>query len=619
VGLLSRTSWNLAVLLAINCVGACGQNVVIENVRIVDGTGAGARTGSVAVKDGRIVAVGENVPTPTGALKIDGQGKTLLPGLFDLHTHLRASAASGLAADWGKDLEAYLAAGVTSVDDFGNYGEMFAPMRKLLDTGFVRGPRLHLAVRISPPGGHGTESGYGDMFTLEASTPEAAHAAMRQALLSKPDVIKIFTDGWRYGTIPNLMSMNEETIAAIVQDAHAAGIKVLTHTVSLDNAKITVRAGVDSLVHGIQDREVDPEFVSLIKSKGTAYVSTLAVYEPRDRNMLYPGLENVLEPAIEAILKGPPSPRGEGGNSEGRTARWKSLLANEKTLYDAGVTLGNGTDAGMPGTFHGWATLREMELKTQAGLTPLQVITIATRNSARMLGVDKDLGTIEPGKLADLVLVSGKPDENIPEIYKTSRVFLNGRDYDPAELSRDVRSETMSKLPSSPIGSLVDDFERGDGRTELGTLRVNGTDPGIDHSKILFTRTARSSTNHALTILAQMGPKQHNFALLHLPLTPGAVELADVTKFRGISFDARGDSTCRLRVSTYSVRQGQDWNAPFPTSAEWKTQKIEFSSLTRKDGPTVAWTGTDLRDLVFELSGPPGSSQWLEIDNLRFF
>ncbi len=617
--LFPRAAYSVFVLVAVGTARASGQSVLIENVRIVDGTGAEARTGNVVVKDDRIVAVGKDVPAPSGARRIDGHGKTLLPGLFDLHTHLRASAATGLAADWGKDLEAYLASGVTSVDDFGNYGEMFAPMRKLLQTGAVRGPRVHLAIRISPPGGHGTESGYGDMFTLEAATPQAAHVAMRQALLSKPDLIKVFTDGWRYGTLPNLMSMNGETIAAIVQDAHAAGIKVLTHTVSLENARITVRAGVDSLVHGIQDRELDPDFVSLMKSKGTAYVSTLAVYEPRDRSALYPGLENVLEPAIETILKRPAGPHGEGGSSDSRNARWRSLLANDKTLYDAGVTLGNGTDAGMPGTFHGWAALREMELKTQAGLTPLQVITIATRNSAQILGVDKDLGTIQPGKLADLVLVSGKPDENIQDIYKTSRVFVNGRDYDPAELSRDIRSETMSKLPSNPIGALVDDFERSDGRTELGTLRVNGTDLGIDHSKILFTRTARSNNDHALMILAQMGPKELNYALLHFPLTPGAVELADVTKYRGISFDARGDASCRLRVSTYSVREGEDWNAPFPTGAEWKTQRIDFSSLARTNSPSVPWTGTDVRDLAFELSGPPNANEWLEIDNLRFY
>jgi hypothetical protein len=97
------------------------------------------------------------------------------------------------------------------------------------------------------------------------------------------------------------------------------------------------------------------------------------------------------------------------------------------------------------------------------------------------------------------------------------------------------------------------------------------------------------------------------------------VQLADVTKFRGISFEARGDSTCRLRVSTYSVREGEDWNAPFPATADWNIQKLDFSSLTRTGGPAVPWTGSDLRDLVFELSGPPGSIKWLEIDNLRFY
>jgi hypothetical protein len=97
------------------------------------------------------------------------------------------------------------------------------------------------------------------------------------------------------------------------------------------------------------------------------------------------------------------------------------------------------------------------------------------------------------------------------------------------------------------------------------------------------------------------------------------VELADVTKYRGISFDVRGDASCRLRVSTYSVREGEDWNAQFPTGAEWKTQHIDFSSLTRKSGPSVAWTGRDVRDLAFELSGPANTNEWLEIDNLRFY
>src|ERR1043165_4560957 len=115
----------------------------------------------------------------------------------------------------------------------------------------------------------------------------------------KPDVIKVFTDGWRYGTAPNLTSMNVETLSAIVEEAHAGGVKVVTHTVTLAGAKIAARAGVDVLVHGIGDADVDAELIEIMKAKGTSYVSTLAVYEFKA------GLERplrLLDPAIQAAL-----------------------------------------------------------------------------------------------------------------------------------------------------------------------------------------------------------------------------------------------------------------------------------------------------------------------------
>jgi imidazolonepropionase-like amidohydrolase len=592
--------------------------VVIRNARVVDGTGTPASVKTVIIRGRRISSVGENVPLPGDARIIDAAGQTLIPGVFDLHTHLRVSAAPGLQADWGKDLEAYVACGVTSVDDFGNYGEMFEPMRRLLQTGEVTGPRLHLAVRLSPPGGHGTEGGQGDIFTFVAATPQQARAVMRTALQYQPDIIKIFTDGWRYGTSPSLVSMNEETIAAIVEEAHKAGVKVLTHTVSLENAKIAVRAGVDALAHGIQDREVDDEFIRLIKAKGVAYVSTLAVYEPRNRTELYPGLEPVLEPAIRESMNRP-EPAASEQAAAGRAERWGRLLHNNRALFDAGVVLGNGTDAGMGGVYHGWSTLREMELQTKAGLTPLQAITIATGNSARILGVDRDLGTIEPGKLADLVLVNGKPDERIEDIYKTARVFLDGKEYNVEELRKSIQSGRMTRLPSKPLGNLVDDFERADGRTVLGTLPLNENDSGIDHSKILFTRVWRKENDHALMIQASMGPKDRNFARIVFPLTPGGIELADVGEFKGVSFDVRGDGGYRVMFKTYGVRGGEDFNAPFLGDGTWKTLRIDFSSLVRKGGNSVTWTGQDVRELLFELSGPAAAKQWLELDNIRFY
>ncbi len=457
---------------------AAQPTIVIRGARVVDGTGAPAKMATVLIRGNRIEAVGENLTIPTGARVVDATGLTLLPGLFDLHTHLRASGAlSPLVADWGKNLKTYLASGVTSVNEYSSYGEMFEPMRRLMRTGVVPGPRVNLAVRISPPGGHGAESGYGSMFTLEARSPEKAHEIMVEALSYKPNLIKIFTDGWRYGATPALPSMNEETIAAITEDAHKAGVKVMTHTLTLENAKITVRAGVDSLVHGIQDKAIDDEFIQLIKNKGTGYTATLAVYEPRNRTEMYTGLGRVLEPLIAQMFKAPPAAANRATDGP-RQERWKLLTGNDSKLFENQVLLGNGTDAGMGGTFHGWATLREIQLKTQEGLTPLQAITVATRNSAKILGQEKILGTIEPGKLADLVLIDGKPDEHIEDIFKTTRVFQNGKEYNVKDLEKQIQSDEPTKLPSHPIAALIDDFETTDGRTRIGTQIFNGDDPG---------------------------------------------------------------------------------------------------------------------------------------------
>lgn len=557
-------------------------------------------------------------PRP-GARIVDATDQTLIPGLFDLHTHLRASAASSpLTADWGKNLKSYLVSGVTSVNEYSSYGEMFEPMRRLMRTGVVPGPRVHLAIRISPPGGHGAESGYGEMFTLEARTPEKAHEVMRYALTYKPDLIKIFTDGWRYGASPSLPSMNEETIAAIVQDAHQAGVRVMTHTLTLENAKITVRAGADSLVHGIQDQNIDDEFVQLIKAKGTGYTSTLAVFEPRDRGEMYSGLSRVLEPAIEVLLRAPHAATPAADPDSPRMQRWNRLKYNDRKLSESGALLGNGTDAGMGGTFHGWASLREIQLKTEAGLTPLQAITVATLNSARILGIQKDLGSIQPGKLADLVLIDGRPDEHIEDIYKTARVFLDGKEYNLDQLQQQIKSSAMTPLPTHSLPALIDDFEQTDGRTRLGTQIFNGDDPGSDHSRLIFTRVWRKENDHALMLNASMGPREHPFSLLQIPLTPGAVELADVSAFHGISFDARGEGPYRLKALAYAVRNNSDFEAPFQAGPDWKTLRIPFTSFTRQ-GPAVPWTGRDVRMLQFELSGPAGSHQWLELDNLRFF
>ena len=119
--------------------------------------------------------------------------------------------------DLGKAYAGYLVHGVTTVDDFSMSGEMLAPVREMTRSGAVAAPNLQLAIRIGVPRGHGTEYGWGDVFTLEATTPRAARIAMRRALAYRPDVIKVFADGWRYGRSPDLDSMNLPTLRTIVE------------------------------------------------------------------------------------------------------------------------------------------------------------------------------------------------------------------------------------------------------------------------------------------------------------------------------------------------------------------------------------------------------------------
>lgn len=597
------------------------EPVVIRGARIFDGTGAPAYAATVIIRGARIEAVGPDLRMPVGARVVDAAGKTLLPGLFDLHTHLNASAAPGsLSPDTGKILKAYLSHGITSIVDMSSYGEMFLPLRTLIADGTLPGPHVTFASRVSTPAGHGAESGYGPTITTEVASAQGAHEAMKRILTYKPDAIKVFTDGWRYGTAPDLTSMNYETLAAIVSDAHAAGVKVVTHTVTLRGAKIASRAGVDVIDHGVGDLPVDDELIALLKEHGNHYGFTLSVYQPKDFREPPPLLKEVLEPAIWNMMGGPrrSTVTAEGSASSQRT-RFSTLTANAAKLHKAGIPIGDGTDAGMPQTYHGWATLHEIELLVnECGFTPPEALAAATRISAEGLGLGDTRGTIAPGKEADLVLVAGNPDQDISKIEKAVLVFKDGKQYESSELEAAIQSLEMTPMPVHPLPALVDDFERPDGRTALDTMRLTTEDAGADHSRGVVERVIREGKNHALLAAVHFGPAEHPHIRLEIPVTRGAVELGDVSRFNGIKMDVRGEGRYRLLLKTYRVRE-QDWfGTDIPPSAEWTTIHIPFTDFKREN-PGDPWSKRDLRSLVFQIMGSPGGNTALELDNVAFY
>lgn len=594
--------------------------IAIVGATIVDGTGAEAFQATVLIRGERIVEVGKNIQLPANTRLIRAEGLTLIPGIFDLHTHLSAATGGNVSADWGKHLKAYLYCGVTSVVDFGTYAETFEPMRRLIRTGAVIAPRLSLAARMTTPGGHGAEGGRGDFFSQEVTTPAEARAAVQRVLPYRPDVIKVFTDGWRYGTSTDMTSMNEETLAAICDEAHKNGIEVLTHTVTLEKAKVAARAGVDVIAHGIGNNDVDEELIQLMKKHGTSYAPTLAVYEQRPRYTSSPLLDTVLEPAVKSPLQSAAAPADPPQRTvAAQTKRWKHLMNNTRLLKQAGINFGDGTDSGITGTHHGWATLREMKLLVKGGLTPLEAITAATGGSAKAIKVESERGTITAGKLADLVLIDGEPHKNINDIEKVRRVFLGGRELNREQLARDIAATTLTPIKAIKAPETIDDFERADGRSKLDTLWITNTDSSHDHSTATSRRALRSGTNHALSAKIQMSEVQRPFVRLMVPLSRGAVEPVDASAFRGLRFEVRGAGAYRLLIPTRGVRNGAYYQAPFNASQSWTTVSIDFATLKQENKNVTLWTGNDLLMVIFEVSRKPGEAAWLELDNIKFF
>jgi imidazolonepropionase-like amidohydrolase len=373
--------------------------ILFSGGRVVDGTGADPADADVVVEDGRIVEVG---PGLDGGERVDVTGKALLPGLFDCHTHVTFSTIDTMRRiqtpfsyrfyQAMHNLEATLRIGITTVRDAGGAD---LGVKQAVEDGLIRGPRMQISLgMISQTGGHGDgwlpsganlrlDSHPGVPNTI-VDGPDEMRAKVRELVRMGADVIKVAVSG---GVLsprdkPTHAHFRLEELKVLVEEATAAGIWVMAHAQATPGIKNAIRAGIRSIDHGIY---LDDEAIEMMLARGTWLVPTLVA--PRG--------------VIDAAAAGAAIPEASVAKAHEVAEIHRASFAK---AVEAGVQVAMGTDSGV--TPHG-NNLRELQLMVEGGMTPMQAIVATTRSAAELLGLEEELGTLEPGKRGDLVVVDG--------------------------------------------------------------------------------------------------------------------------------------------------------------------------------------------------------------------
>ena len=558
--------------------------LIVRNATVFDATGNAPYVADVLVEDGRFAAIGKNIAPPDGAQVIDAQGLSLLPGLIDVHVHW-TNADEMTRSDVATAL---LLSGVTTATDFHSSPESFAPKRSWQEG--IISPHVVYTARMGVPGGHGADWGDENMTRL-AVTPDEGRAAIKALEPYRPDAIKVFADGWRYGNGAEENSVNIVTLSSIVEAAAAEGLPVVTHTVTVEQGKIAAQAGVSAIVHAIQDQRVDDELVALMRDNNIIYAPTLAVYEPRPDKMA-----NVTDDILRRRIE----------------ERQTYSRYNLKRLVKSGVKVAVGTDSGIGSTPFGESSLRELELLVDFGLTPEQALIAGTTNSAEALKIDEDRGTIEVGKRADFVLVRGKPWRRISDYRNLENVFVDGR---VVAKEGALVSEQGAPAPLAIAATrIIDSFERDDGNAASNAMRLSDVDTGFPRSLMISQRVPRDSSGSALGISAKMALKDSPRAFITLPLSEGGFSPVDATAYRGVRFDVRGEGEYEAGLVTASGSAAKNFGA----GGAWRTIEIEFGEFQSvSEGEQLSLDAVYM--VKFGARRDPGHTFWLEIDNVAFF
>jgi imidazolonepropionase-like amidohydrolase len=432
-----------AALAVASAAGAADAAVyTIEHVTVIDGTGRAPQPDMTVVVDGaRITTVTPSVAAgaPKGAV-IDGRGKYLIPGLMDIHIHLRGWLPEKNADGTHKvdrqlalsSLASYIYEGVTTVFDAGNQPENIMVMRAEERAGKIQSPRIFATGNlVTYPGSHG------DAMAVRISDFEKDKALLDKHIAEQqPDMLKLTYDEEGWGSRPMITLMPTELLQQIIQYYNMHGIRTTVHISNEKRSIEAIYAGVDTLAHPVIQGPVSDAFVKLMAAKKTPFATTLTIGENYSRLAEHP--EYLDRPDYVASFTAAERDKLKTETRAQFQARswtwWMKLMTpiceeNTRKVDAAGGVAALGTDQSS-----GPAAHREMQLLVQGGIAPIEVIKIATHNAAVFLGKADDMGSVETGKLADLVLLNSDPVANIENAEDIAFVMKNGAIIDESKL-----------------------------------------------------------------------------------------------------------------------------------------------------------------------------------------
>jgi hypothetical protein len=423
---------------------AVAQITAIRHARVVDGSGSSATGDRTILIERRIIKAvgGPDLKLPSGAHVIDAKGRTAMPGLSDMHVHL-AGGWDGETTDllgYQNYMNSLLYSGVTTVLDTGNVPPYVLQLRQAVASGMVQGPRLYCVGPILD----GVDPVWGPIAVAIGSKYQVP-PIMERLKAENVDLVKLY------------IGLSDQLVRAISAEANKKKLRTIIDQGERNGSVDLMDSGIAGFAH-LPRHRISEDAVRHARETGMFFISTLSVHEVftgrrlRDLRFLDdPLISDVVPPSQLKSLRDfaqQPIPPDQQEKLRQALVDFQDAEGNVKRLWDSGVLIATGTDAPYPGDFQGEGVHHEMELLVESGLTPIQAITAATKNAAAIMNADKEWGTLEAGKLANILLIDGKPDQNINDTRRITFVMKQGEVIDREKLKLGSASKDFPVIAS---------------------------------------------------------------------------------------------------------------------------------------------------------------------------